>query len=168
MNVSTSVVLFREKLWSTFIVLIASSGQTCSFWRVWPAHQHAGGCRPQQPPVGCAVGSVWPLRRRGGVVALARRDRRLSVPPSFPRSVREQAFYAVLELPAAVLACCRDVLDLGVLPPDAIFARPYRCPASGFGRYSSVGKYPWTEASAILLEECKYPRICAKPPSSTP
>ena len=43
----------------------------------------------------------------------------------------------------------------------AIFARPYRCPASDFGRYSSVGK-------PSLLEECKYQRICAKVPSGTP
>ena len=63
-----------------------------------------------------------------------------AVPPSFPRSVSARAFYAVLELPAAVRASSRDGLDLGVLPPVTIFARPYRCPASGFGRYSSVRK----------------------------
>ena len=42
----------------------------------------------------------------------------------------------------ARLACCRDSdgLDLGVLPPVTIFARPYRCSASGLGRYSSVEK----------------------------
>ena len=28
--------------------------------------------------------------------------------------------------------------------------------------------HPWTDASVILLEECKYPRICAKLPSGTP
>ena len=98
---------------------------------------------------------------------------RLFVLPSFPRNVRALAFYAVLDfkLPAAILACCRDGLDLGILPPVTIFARPYRCPASGFWRYSSVGKpslEAWTDASAILLEECKHPQICAKPPSCTP
>ena len=56
-----------------------------------------------------------PCAARGGAVILAGRDGRLSVPPSFPRSVRARAFYAVLELPAAVLACGRDGLDLGVL-----------------------------------------------------
>ena len=71
---------------------------------------------------------------------LAERDRRLSVLPSFPCSARALAFYAVLELPAAVRAFCRDGLDLGVLHPVTIFALPYRCPASGFGLYSSVGK----------------------------
>ena len=40
----------------------------------------------------------------GGAVALAGRDGRLSVQPSFPHSVRERAFYAVLELQAAVIA----------------------------------------------------------------
>ena len=46
-------------------------------------------------------------------VALSWLYRRLSVQPSFPHSVWELAFYAVLQLPAAVLACCRDGLDLG-------------------------------------------------------
>ena len=59
-------------------------------------------------------------------------------PPFHAASEREP--FLQLELPAAVLACCRDGLDLGVLPPVMIFARPYRCPASGLGRYSSVGK----------------------------
>ena len=63
-----------------------------------------------------------PCAARGGAVALAGRDGRLSVPPSFPHSVWARAFYAVLELPAAVLACCRNGLDLGVLPPVTIFA----------------------------------------------
>ena len=78
-----------------------------------------------------------PCAARGGAVTLAGRDGRRFVPPSFPRSGRARAFYAVLELPLAVLACGRDGLDLGVLPPVTIFARPYRCPASGFGRYYS-------------------------------
>ena len=122
---------------------IAPSGQTCSFWRVRPAHQPAHGCRPQPPPVGwrnARSATFDPCAARGGAVALTGRDWRLSVPPFFPRSVWERTFYAVLELSAAVLACGRDGLDLGVLPPVTIFARPYRFPASGFRRYSIVGK----------------------------
>ena len=75
-------------------------------------------------------------------------------------NVRVRAFYAVLEfkLPAAVLACGSDGLDLGVLPSVTIisimiFARPHRCPATGLGLYSSVGKPSLDKASAILLED---------------
>ena len=49
-----------------------------------------------------------PCAACGGAVALAGRDGRRSVPPAFPHSVWARAFYAVLELPAAVFACCRD------------------------------------------------------------
>ena len=81
-----------------------------------------------------------PCTACGSAVALSWRNMRLSVQPSFPHRVWALAFYAVLQLPAAVLACCRDGLDLGVLPPVTIFPRPNRCPASGLGLHSSVGK----------------------------
>ena len=66
-----------------------------------------------------------------------------------------------LQLPAAVLACCRDGLDLGVLPPVTIFGH------TGIQQVVSGGilaseNHPWTETSALLLKECKYPQICAK------
>ena len=53
-------------------------------------------------------------RRCDAAVALAGRDGHLSVPHSFPRSVRARAFFAVLDLPAAVLACGRDGLELWI------------------------------------------------------
>ena len=162
MDVSTSVVLSIGKLWSTFIVLyncfksdmlILASLTRDRHIRLLEVVAH------RRRWVGRSA-AFDPCAARGGAVALAGRNGRLSVPPSFPRSVRARAFYAVLELPAAVLACGRGGLDLGVLPPDTIFARPYRFPASGFGRNSSVGK--------PSLDRCFRNLECAKPPSCTP
>ena len=93
----------------------------------------------------------------------------LSVLPSFPRSVWARAFYAVLELLSAVTVPSSHAAEMAWIWGSCLQSR-FLPRHTGVQRVVSGGflaskNHPWTEASAILLEECKYPRICTKPPS---
>ena len=83
--------------------------------------------------------------------------------PSFPRSVSARAFYAVLELLSAVTVPSSHAAEMAWIWGSCLQSL-FLPGHTGVQRVVSGGflaskNRPWTVASAILLEECKYPQI---------
>ena len=96
-----------------------------------------------------------PCAARGGAVALAGRDGRLSVPPSFPHSDGREPFMqcSYCQLPSSHAA------GMAWIWGSCLQSR-FLLSHTGVERVVSGGilaseNHPWTDASAILLEECK-------------